>query len=187
MDTYSPDDYEPPPDRIPDRAPERGSTTTRSSAPPAPGIRQSSASETAGRSTNSAGPPTPGTTPADQPAPRRLARRNHPVVPESATAVSTARPAEANAKIAPLCAVTSADTQQPGIVHIGGTARGRYQGAGHALRRAAGRRSARRRQPGPGGGPATGDAGAAPRQLAAVSFGTRACLHHLHVVQVNSA
>ena len=102
MDIDSPDDYEPPPDRIPDRAPERapvdtpaarrcdratasrsktgtGSTTTRSSAPPTPGIRQSSASETAGRSTNSAGPPTPGTTPADHPAPRLLARRNHPV------------------------------------------------------------------------------------------------------------
>ena len=146
MDIDSPDDYEPPPDRIPDRAPERapvdtrtarrcdratasrsktgtGSTTTRSSAPPTPGIRQSSASETAGRSTNSAGPPTPGTTPADQPAPRLLARRNHPVGTGIGPGCVNGSTSGSKRTDRPLCAVTSADTQQPGIVHIGGSGR----------------------------------------------------------------
>src|SRR6266581_9795538 len=67
MDTDSPDDYEPPPDRIPNRAPERAPVDIPRQISRPPGSQRG---ETTLR------------------------------VPESAPAVSTARPAEANAQTA---------------------------------------------------------------------------------------
>jgi len=132
MDIDSPDDYEPPPDRIPDRAPERAPVDTPRHAgateQPPHGRRPGPARLLPGaphrRRLESGSPALPRPLDGARTAlarrrpgpPRQISRPQAPSAAKppcgSAPAVSTVRPAEANAQIAPLCVVTSADTQQ---------------------------------------------------------------------------